>query len=114
MRFLHDLHIDFLSKRKIFYCISAIFIIVGFSLFIFRGINLGIDFKGGTEILVKFEKDIPTQTVREAVDKSGILGSEIKTMGSERDILIKSAEQGEGNIVSDNIREALTKNIPDN
>lgn len=114
MRFLHNLNIDFLSKRKIFYIISSILIVSGFSIFLIRGINLGIDFKGGTEILLKFEKDVPIQNIREAVDKTGLIGSEIKTMGSEHDILIKTAEQGEGTAVSDKIREGLTQSIPDN
>jgi preprotein translocase subunit SecF len=114
MRFLHNVNVDFLSKRKYFYILSVCLIIIGFSIFILRGINLGIDFKGGTEILVQFEKDVAIQDVRDAVDKTGILGSEIKTMGSERDILIRTAEQSEGTAVSDKIKNALTSNIPDN
>jgi preprotein translocase subunit SecF len=114
MRFLHNVNIDFLSKRKIFYIVSAVVIVIGFSIFLIRGINLGIDFKGGTEVLVRFQNDVPIQSVREAMDKSGLIGSEIKTMGSEKDILIRSAEQGEGNIISDKIKEAIKNNVPGN
>jgi preprotein translocase subunit SecF len=114
MRFFHNMSIDFLSKRKILYVVSALLIFSGFSVFIIRGINLGIDFKGGTEMLVKFQKNIQIETVREAVDKSGILGSEIKTMGNESEILIRTAEQGEGMTVSDRIKDALKTNITDN
>lgn len=114
MRFFKNTNIDFLAKRKFFYGLSTIIIIFGFTIFLLKGINLGIDFKGGTEILVKFENDIPIQNVREAVDKTGILGSEIKTMGSEREILIRTAEQVEGTIISDKIVEVLKQYIPDN
>lgn len=114
MRFLHNVNIDFLSKRKYFYLLSACLIILGFSIFLIRGINLGIDFKGGTEILLQFEKNIPIQDVRNSIDKTGILGSEIKTMGSERDILIRIAEQSEGTAVSDKIKEGLSSSFPDN
>lgn len=114
MRFLHNVNIDFLSKRRSFYLMSIVLIVIGFSIFLIKGINLGIDFKGGTEILVRFHNDIPIQNVREAMDKSGLTGSEIKTMGNEKDILIRTAEQGEGTIVSDKIKEALRTSFTDN
>src|SRR5258706_10806092 len=114
MRFLHNVNIDFLSRRKIFYFVSLSVIVIGFAIFLIRGIPLGIDFKGGTEILVRFQKDIPVQTIRETMDKVGIIGTEIKTMGSERDILIKTSEQGEGTIVTDRMREALKTSIQGN
>lgn len=114
MRFLHNVNIDFLSRRKVFYMVSLTVIVVGFAIFLIRGIPLGIDFKGGTEILLRFQKDIPVQTIRETLDKVGITGTEIKTMGSERDILIKTSEQGEGTIVTDKMRETLKSNIQGN
>jgi preprotein translocase SecF subunit len=48
------------------------------------------------------------------MDNAGITGAEIKTMGNEKDILIRTVEQGEGTIVIDKIRESLTKNISNN
>lgn len=93
---------------------SSALIVVGFSIFLIRGINLGIDFKGGTEVLIRFDNNVAIQQVREALDKEGIIGTEIKTMGSEKDVLIKTPEQGEGTIVSDNIKIALKKSIPGN
>ena len=114
MRFLHNVNIDFLSKRKMFYMLSAFMIVLGFSTFLFKGIPLGIDFKGGTEILVRFNQNVEIQNVREAMDKAGLAGSEIKTMGDERDILIKTAVEGEGTTVSDNIRDGLKNYYPNN
>jgi preprotein translocase subunit SecF len=114
MRFLHNVNIDFLSKRKFFYILSSTLIVIGFSIFLIKGINLGIDFKGGTEMLVRFQNNIPIQNVRDAMDKSGLPGSEIKTMGNERDILIRTAESGEGATVSNQIKQSLTTNFPDN
>jgi preprotein translocase subunit SecF len=114
MRFLHNVNIDFLAKRKMFYMLSAFMIVLGFSTFLFKGIPLGIDFKGGTEILVRFNQNVEIQNVREAMDKAGLAGSEIKTMGDERDILIKTAVEGEGTSVSDNIREGLKNYYPNN
>ncbi len=114
MRFLHNVNIDFLSRRKIFYIVSSTVIIVGFAIFLIRGIPLGIDFKGGTEILLRFQNDVPVQSIRETMDKIGIVGAEIKTMGSEKDILIKTSEQGDGTTTTDKIKEGLTSNISNN
>ncbi|MEO8513074.1 MAG: protein translocase subunit SecF [Ignavibacteria bacterium] len=114
MQFFHNLHIDFLSKRKIFYTMSAVLIVVGLTVFFTKGITLGIDFAGGTEVLVRFQNDVRIDDVRAAMDKAGQVGAEIKTMGSEKDILIRTSEQGEGTVVSDKIKEALTKEIKGN
>lgn len=114
MRFLHNVNIDFLTKRKWFYLLSITVIVIGFSVFLIKGIPLGIDFKGGTELLVRFDKPIEIQDVREAMDKSGLGGSEIKTMGDVRDILIKTAQEGEGTTVADKIKEGLKNSFPDN
>jgi len=93
---------------------SLSLIAIGFTIFLTRGIPLGTDFKGGTEILVRFQNDVPIQDVRGTMDKIGLLGSEIKTLGSEKDILIKTAEQGEGTTVSDKIRDGLKTNFAGN
>lgn len=111
MRFLHNVNINFLAKRRLFYILSSVLIVLGFSIFLTRGIPLGIDFKGGTEVLIRFQNEIQVQSVRETMDKIGLAGSEIKTMGNDRDILIRTAEQGEGSTVSDRIREGIKANI---
>jgi preprotein translocase subunit SecF len=114
MRFLHNVNIDFLSKRHIMYFVSLAVIVIGLADFILQGIPLGIDFKGGTEVLVRFQNEVQIQNIRDAMDKSGLTGSEIKTLGSDRDILIRSSEEAEGTIVSDRIRDALKTNFQDN
>lgn len=114
MRIFHNLNIDFLSHRKKFYLLSTMLIIAGFSVLAIRGINLGIDFKGGTEVLVRFQNPVSIQDVREGMDKGGLIGAEIKSMGVETDVLIRSGEQGEGTSTSDKIKESLKNEFPGN
>jgi len=114
MRFFHNLNIDFLTIRKRFYILSSILIIAGFSVLLLNGIPLGIDFKGGTEILLRFQSPVEIQSVRESMDRAGLSGSEIKTMGTETDILIRTGEQGEGTSTSDKIRESITRDFAGN
>ncbi len=114
MRILHNINIDFLTHRKRFYILSIAVFVMGLIVFFINGIPLGIDFKGGTEILVKFNQKVEIQNVREAMNNAGLTGSEIKTMGDDRDILIKTAVEGEGVTVSDKIREGLKNYFTNN
>ena len=59
MRLFENTNYDFLGKRKILYIISLVFIVIGLAtLIIGKTIPLGIDFSGGTEMQLKFEKNI--------------------------------------------------------
>lgn len=112
MRLFENTNYDFLAKRHIFYFVSASIIIVGFVvLFLTRSIPLGIDFSGGTEIQIKFEKDIDIHELRTAMDEAGFEGMEIKTMGTERDVLLRTPLQEEGQQVSDRIQQGIKAKI---
>ncbi len=48
------------------------------------------------------------------MDKIGFGKAEIKTFGSDRDILVRTVEQGEGTVIADKIRGALKEHFPAN
>ncbi len=115
MRIFENTNYDFLGIRKRFYAISTIIIVIGFAVLLTaKSIPLGIDFKGGTEIQLKFEKDIEIADLRNAMDESEFTGMEIKSMGSEKDVLLRTPMQEEGQFVSDNIQAAIKSKFPDN
>ncbi|HMS35245.1 MAG TPA: protein translocase subunit SecF [Ignavibacteria bacterium] len=115
MRLFHNTNYDFLGKRKKFYVVSAIIIIVGFTVLLTaKSIPLGIDFSGGTEIQIKFSKDIDISDLRNAMDEAGFAGMEIKSMGSERDVLLRTPLQEEGQTVSDKIQNGIKAKFADN
>ena len=59
--------INFLSKTKIFFIITGVVCVFGIiSLFTF-GLDKGIDFTGGRNYLVRFDKEIPTEDIRKAL-----------------------------------------------
>jgi len=71
--FLQDIHFDFVAARKWAYCLSGavvIFAILGLEPHIFGKLNLGIDFSGGRNYVVRFDRNINTQDVRESLDKT--------------------------------------------
>lgn len=56
---------DIVDKRKIWFAISALIIIVGLISIGFQGLNLGIDFTGGTLMEFTFDKQVTTEQIRE-------------------------------------------------
>ncbi|KAB2846788.1 MAG: protein translocase subunit SecF [Melioribacteraceae bacterium] len=93
MRLFENLNIDFLGKRKIGYAFSGILIILGLLSLLIRGLGLGIDFKGGTQIALQFEKAIDISQVRTEVDKIGLGNVEVKTFGGETGVLLRTELQ---------------------
>ena len=114
MRFFGKTSIDFMGKRRIWYVVSATVIGLGMLSLLVKGVNYGIDFLGGTEIVVRFQNGVDVGDIRTAMDKSGFTKAEINTFGSDRDILIRTPEQGEGNLVGERIRSGLQTQFPTN
>lgn len=93
MRFLDNINIDFLSKRKITYIISGSLILLSLISLVTRGLELGIDFVGGTEIALKFEKPINIAEIRNDLNAIGLGNIEVKTFGGESGLLIRTELQ---------------------
>jgi preprotein translocase subunit SecF len=78
----HDVKIDWLGKKWYFLGFSLIFSVAGLlSIFFWHHIPLGIDFKGGTLVYVKFDAPPSADRIREAVDRAGIRDSRIQPFG---------------------------------
>ena len=73
MEFLkRDTRIDFIGRRRIAALASiSIIVVVLLSLF-FRGLNLGIDFTGGTLVEVSYSSSVNTEEVRANLRDSGL------------------------------------------
>jgi preprotein translocase subunit SecF len=114
MRLFANTNINFLGQRKKFYLISLAVIVIGMTTLFFKGIPLGIDFLGGTELQIKFDADIDIGGMRNIMDNNGFTGMEIKTLGSLKEVLLRTPLQGEGTTVADKITDAIKKDINDN
>lgn len=115
MRIFHNAGYDFMGHRRKMYLLSAVFIIVGFAvLFAFNSIPFGIDFKGGTEMQVQFQNDVNIGDLRTVMDEAGFQGMEIKTMGDNKNVLLRTPMQSEGTQVSDQIQSAIGSGMAGN
>jgi len=82
---------NIISKRKIWYIISAIIIIPGILSPIFNGLNLGIDFTGGTLIEVRMDdqEKVNTEDVRDSLAKLG-LGNLVIQSSGDNSVIIRT------------------------
>lgn len=84
--------IPFMSKRKVFYCISAGILIIGLAFGCIRGLNYGIDFTGGTMMQLDMGKQVKISQVEKAI-KEYKLDPEIIYSGKDNDqIVIRTIE----------------------
>lgn len=86
------LFFDFMAKVKIAVGISLVFILSSIALVAFVGLNYGIDFKGGTDMILQFEKDITAEEVRDAAAKAGFPDANVQRYGTDgRQFLVQTA-----------------------
>ena len=97
--FLRNVHIDFIGKRKMFYMIAGIAIVICIASFCFRGLSFGIDFSGGRTYVVRFDQAVNAVDVRSDLAKQFDDAPEVKTYGPSNQLKIttkyKIAEDGD-------------------
>ena len=99
---------DFMSKRILFVSISLIFVISSLVLIFTKGLNFGIDFRGGTLVQVKYEKPIQLNEIRKVLSKE-YSGFSVTRFGSDNEVLIKLpiTTTSVTNDIGDKIRKLL-------
>ncbi len=110
-RIFDGANIDFLGKRKIAYTISGTLILLGIISLFTRGLELGIDFKGGSEIALQFEKPINISEIRDELNTLGLGNIEVKTFGGEQGVLIRTELQEIPKEIMPNILKTLNNTI---
>jgi preprotein translocase subunit SecF len=91
-----DVQIDWLGKKWYFLGFSLIFSVAGLlSILFWHHIPLGVDFKGGTLVYVKFDQTPSIDRIRSAVDGAGIHDSRIQTFGpaSNNQVIVSLPEK---------------------
>jgi SecD/SecF fusion protein len=107
-------HFNFIGNRKIAYIFSSAVIIIGLALIAVRGLNFGVDFKGGRSYIVSFNKPVVATDVKVALSKSfENAGTEVKTFGSDKVMKITTSYlvDDESDKADDNVKNALISGI---
>ena len=82
IEFFKEPNIDWMGKAKYFYALSGVLLLVGFISWMQNGRSLryGIDFRGGTNVDVRFAQPANTDDIRNALKTQGLGNSEIQTI----------------------------------
>jgi preprotein translocase subunit SecF len=103
------LKIDFVGKMKYAIIFSLILTIISIaSVIIHGGLNLGIDFAGGSIIQVKFQKDMSADKIREALKSTRLENSVIQQFGVNEFLIRTSESFHDQNLLKENVEIPLT------
>ncbi len=80
--------VNFLGKRKTFYIVSAVLIVLSIGSFFARGLDLGVDFVGGRTYVVEFKDKVNSVDLATKLEKEFGTLPEVKTYGSANKVKI--------------------------
>ncbi|MET0009126.1 MAG: protein translocase subunit SecF, partial [Candidatus Thiodiazotropha sp. 6PLUC4] len=84
-------YIDLMGKRKLAVIFSGVLLLIALGAIIVRGLNLGIDFTGGTLVEVKYPQAVELAAVREALNSDGFSDAVVQHFGTSREVLVRLA-----------------------
>ena len=101
---------NFSSKFKPANILSIIFFILSVIFIAFKGLNYGIDFKGGTLIELR-STNTDISSIRNSLNDMNLGDINVKKFGKEGDFLIKIEEQGDNNNLIPKIKQKLSDSL---
>jgi preprotein translocase subunit SecF len=113
-----ETEIDFIGKRFIFFMVSGVAVLIGLVAMIqiargASGVNLGVDFAGGTSLSIKFQKPVGIEEARKILSNGGLSDAELQAVVTDQKFLIRIKKEGDGKMdarVSDLFSKALPAN----
>ena len=110
-----SVNISFVSKRAVYFFFSAILITSSIALFLTRGLNYGIDFKGGILIEVRTDKTANIGLMRRQLSALDLGEVALQEFGAPTDVLIRVQRQEGGEkaqqIAVDKIKSRLGNTV---
>ena len=116
---LRNPRFDFLGKRKVFYVISGVMLLVSVISLTTRGLNPSVDFTGGRNYVVRFEQPVSTAEVQSALTPALDGIPQVITFGStdmvriSTKFMINSTEQDVDHFVEEKLFEGLQPFFPE-
>ena len=105
-------NINFNKYYKLFNIISIVLVILSILSIIFKGLNYGVDFKGGTLIELRLNDNQTTiSNLRSAFNNMNLGDVAIKNFGNDNDYLIKFVKKDKDKDLIQNIKKNLTTSI---
>jgi preprotein translocase subunit SecF len=104
-------NIDYVGKFKVAIIFSIILIVGTLVGFFTKGINYGVDFRGGVEIQVKFKNQVALGDLRNYLNETNVALSQLQSIGDEtqNEFLLKlESDKEDLNVISSKVQAALS------
>ncbi len=99
MRWFESPNINFVGNRKIAYIVSTILVLISIGAIVTKGLQYGIDFKGGKEIILKFDQSVDATKLRDVLTEPLGSAPEIKLFGSDSEVLIRTENLADMDVI---------------
>ncbi|MAD45923.1 MAG: protein translocase subunit SecF [Oceanospirillaceae bacterium] len=90
--------INFMGMRRIASVLSIAMIVIAIAAIAVRGLNLGLDFTGGTLLEVEYETPVALDSVSAVLTEAGYRDVTVQNFGSETDVLVRMSEAFRDNL----------------
>ncbi|MDA0873201.1 MAG: protein translocase subunit SecF [Proteobacteria bacterium] len=81
--------IPFMSYRRLSAIISILTFVLAVSFLVLKGLNLGVDFTGGTIMEVKYAEQANIQSIRNTLAEINLQDAQVQNFGTAKDVLIR-------------------------
>jgi preprotein translocase subunit SecF len=113
--------IPFMRHALVFNVISLLTFLLAIFFLATQGLNLGVDFKGGTVLEVNYQQAANLQQIRTRLEEIGYRDASVQNFGTSRDVLIRlpahivdeSADKSTGPTLAETVMKALKADVPD-
>ena len=103
--------INFVSKFKKANIASITIFVLSVIFIIFKGLNYGIDFKGGTLIELRTDQSVQATDIRDTLNMMNLGDINVKKFGKDGDYLIKVEQKSNNNKLIPDIKQKLSENL---
>ena len=102
-----DIRFRFMKFRKIAGIFSITLFIVSLVSLGLKGLSLGLDFSGGTQIEISYKKPVSLEEIRNTLKNNGYDDAQVTNLDTNLDVRIKVADQSGDSTIAEDIFNIL-------
>ena len=87
--FSHKTQINFMQQKKLAFIFSIAIFIISLTTLYIKGLNLGLDFTGGSQIELHFDQSVQTSDIRKKLQPLALKEFTLQSYGTSQDVVLK-------------------------